>query len=265
MERATVIRLDQLNRLFYEENAKTFAASRAQAWPGWHQFLPHLKHLFSQRYLYNRILDIGSGNGRLASFLQQTFPEPGQPTKYFGWERSAFLRREAEARHKPLADQYWQFHTYQANLVDWLLAESAGAELQAEVPQMSQVVFLLSVLHHIPSFQFRRELLDALASRLAPEGFLIFNTWQFLNSPKLKARLVSPAQLGFAEEDLEPHDYFLDWRAETPAYRYCHYFDNEEEVALLKGLPLHVIDDYFADGQGGRLNHYLICQRPDYD
>ncbi|MCY3978559.1 MAG: class I SAM-dependent methyltransferase, partial [Chloroflexi bacterium] len=75
MHRATIERLNQINRDFYRATAAEFDATRQAAWRGWERLLAEID------LPVESALDLGCGNGRFALFLaaRQT-----QPFRYIG-------------------------------------------------------------------------------------------------------------------------------------------------------------------------------------
>ena len=73
-------------------------------------------------------------------------------------------------------------------------------------------ILAFAVLHHIPGRENRRRLIKQVAPLLAPQGQFVHANWQFLNSPRLQARIQPWEAAGLSEEDVETGDYLLDWR-----------------------------------------------------
>src|SRR3989304_2627304 len=66
MKQKTVTQLLELNKKFYNFNAKEFSQSRQSAWNGWRRIIPYFTQLKSPDL---NVLDLGCGNGRFLSFL----------------------------------------------------------------------------------------------------------------------------------------------------------------------------------------------------
>lgn len=255
----TVKQLDQLNQDFYQQTAPEFAATRWSAWPGWKKFLPYITDLASTHGSTLTMLDVGCGGGRLARFLKSALPD--HSINFIGVDSNPQLLDISQSL-TPSTTTNWQSSYHQLNLINALLEATLESQLRSLSPQQPNVIFLIAVLHHIPSFTLRQQLVQTLAELLAPNGLLIFSTWQFLNSINLRNRIIDPATIGLDSADWEKNDFILDWRAGDIAYRYCHYHNAAEESDLIRPLAPHVIDDYFADGRTRNLNHYLIMQNP---
>ena len=84
-------------------------------------------------------------------------------------------------------------------------------------------------------------------------GWLAFSAWRFLDSRRLRQRILPlPADL-----KAEAGDWLLDWRRGKRATRYCHYIDDQEHEELVAASGLRVIDDFRADGG---LNRYTVLR-----
>jgi hypothetical protein len=83
------------------------------------------------------------------------------------------------------------------------------------------------LLHHVPSFARRRELLSALAERLGPGGRLAVSVWRFGAFERFHHKQV-PFEPPIQAADLEPGDVLLSFGKEPGAVRYCHFLDEEE-------------------------------------
>lgn len=241
--------LNQLNQRFYLTVVDEFDRTRNSFWQGWENLIPHLSAKTSKSL---SVLDVGCGNGRFGQFLVQHFPD--FTIKYTGVDSSIALLKSAE---KKLQATTLQPKLIKLDLVEHLLSKQILLEKQS-----FDLVVAFGMFHHIPAFDLRKLLFKQLSTLVAPSGILCIGFWQFLNSVKLRERFIDPKTLGLDVTEFEENDYILDWRAgESPAYRYCHYTNNQEEIALLKQTKLKVIDEFFADGATNNLNHYLMLKK----
>jgi len=249
MQTTTIQKLNQLNKQFYIDVAKDFTQTRNTFWQGWERLVTHIS---ATNINSISVLDVGCGNGRFGQFLVQQ--EPDFTINYTGLDNSAPLLK--------YAGEKLQSVKLKPQLIELDLIEQLLAKKDLVNNQLFDVVVAFGVFHHIPSFDLRKRLFEQLSSLVAPDGILCISFWQFLNSVKLRERTVDPKTLDLNATDFEENDYILDWRAgEKPAYRYCHYTNNEEEIALLKQSKLKVIDEFFADGATSNLNHYLVLKK----
>jgi SAM-dependent methyltransferase len=122
-------------------------------------------------------------------------------------------------------------------------------------------VFLLAVLHHIPSHTLRIRLLQSIAKLLKPQGSLYLSVWQPQNSPKLWARRQNWDAAGFKTDEVDEGDVLLDWRAERTeadktALRYVHIFQSVELRLLAKSCGFTLKEEYLSDGKEKNLAMY---------
>jgi tRNA (uracil-5-)-methyltransferase TRM9 len=231
MNDATVKRLNQINREFYQITAASFDESRSDPWPGWDVLLPYLKPPLS-------VLDVGCGNGRFGLFLAEKLESPPH---YHGIDNNPALLDRARAALVHL----------DAHL------ESRDVITDPPDEDAYDLVALFGVLHHVPGCEQRRTFVQTLAQRVAPGGLLALAAWCFYEYERFRARIVPwPTDL-----DVEPHDYLLDWRRGERALRYCHYVDEAEHADLIAASGLTEITTYRADGRTNDINRYTLLRR----
>lgn len=242
MNEATAIALNAMNLDFYRESAADFARTRSAPWPGWRELPPLLEDRPGAS-----ILDAGCGNGRFASFLCDAL---GTPFLYCGIDSSApllALARDALAKVPG--------------------ARLLQADLVLEPPERAlpderfDLVAAFGLLHHVPGELRRRELIRALAARVAKGGFLALTFWDFAGEPRFARKALGeiPAELS---GELDPGDVLLRWGSEDSfRLRYCHHTDAAEEARLLAELPLAPRLAFSSDGATGRLNRYRVFER----
>lgn len=231
MDSATIERLNALNRAFYQITAAEFDQTRATPWPGWERLLPLLSAPLT-------VLDVACGNGRFGVFL---FERLGTNVTYHGLDSNPWLldhARTALAAHT--------VHLEQRDILSEPLP-----------PGPYDLVVLFGMLHHIPGRERRLDFVRTLASRVAPQGLLVFTAWRFYEYERFRQRIV-PWPSDFK---VEPGDYLLEWRRGKRALRYCHYVDDEEHAALVAATGLCQLFTYRADGHRGDVNRYSILKR----
>jgi len=241
MDEKIVEQLLALNHEFYTAFAASFAASRPVADPALTAILPYLP----QRA---RVLDVGCGNGRLALLLAQE--RPG--TAYVGMDAVRELVEVARDQTDQLVSISVEFHVVDVARAGWGRAIS-GAPFDC--------VVALAVLHHIPSFDLRVQVLREIASLLAPDGYLILSTWQFLDSARLRRKIVDWEEVDVTEESLELGDYLLDWKREGRGLRYCHLVDATEVERLATASGFCVRETFRAGGREGNLSLFAVLDR----
>lgn len=142
-----------------------------------------------------------------------------------------------------LADPNWPLAlgAGQANLFDWIVA--------------------FAVLHHLPSDDVRRGVVRQCHGLALPEGRMVVSVWDFLASPRWRARLVPWETVSIDESDVDPDDFLLDWREGGLGYRYVHHFTPETLTALAAASGFTVEEAYRSDGEGGRLGLYQVWRK----
>lgn len=241
MDEKTAQQLLALNRDFYTTFAPHFAASRTVSDPALTCILPYIPQCAS-------ILDAGCGNGRLASLLDRE--RPG--ARYVGVDAVPALIELARARAADLVHVPAEFRVADLTRPGWS-AGLPGAPYQ-------RVVFL-AVLHHLPGFDRRLQVLRELAGLLAPDGRLILSTWQFMVSPRLRRKIVDWSAVEIDPRVLEPGDYLLDWKRGGRGLRYCHFADEDELARLAAGAGLTLRETFRAGGREGNLSLFGILAR----
>ena len=243
MDRTTQQALAAHNRDFYQAHAAAFSETRGHPWPGWHRIaclLPGSGPL--------DVLDVGCGNGRLGAYLQAL--RAPERLRYTGVDACPPLLAEARRRCEEAV-------LHEADLVQDPLGDALP-------PGSFDLVCAFGVLHHIPGFNRRTALVEALAERVKPGGRLALAFWRFGERPRFAGRTRDWSLLpGIDPNALEPGDHLLGW-GQAGAVRYCHASDDREIDALVAQLQLPRREDFEDDGREGDLNRYLIFG-PDHD
>jgi tRNA (uracil-5-)-methyltransferase TRM9 len=233
MKPATAEGLVRLNRSFYQTFAVHFSQTRGRIQPG------VARALASPGWI-EALLDLGCGNGGLAAWLIRR----GWRGTYLGIDSSpelvAIARGEA-GRHNRI-----QFQV--ADLLDLDLAQTQAAEFNC--------VAAFAVLHHIPGADRRRHVVHTIRQLLRPGGTVWISVWNFLASPRLRARIQPWDRIGLTPADVDPGDYLLDWRRGGTGLRYIHAFSPSEMESLAAQAGFRVVETFFSDGQAGRLGLY---------
>ena len=235
MNSSAIERLLAINREFYEKFGESFSATRRRIQPGARRVIETLNGGES-------ILDVGCGNGELARVLD----ERGHRGSYLGLDFSLPLLRDAESSPKH----------FPARFVEIDLANELS--LRAFFAQQSPVDLILAfaVLHHIPSFELRLNIVKQIRRALKPDGRFIHSNWQFLNSEKLRARIKDWDVAAVASSEVDAGDYLLDWRSGGEGLRYVHHFSEEELSALANAGGFQIVETFYSDGENGRLGLY---------
>ena len=240
----TTQRLLELNRRFYQDFGRAFAATRRRVQPGMQRAAGSLPPA-------GNWLDLGCGSGELARYLAHS----GFSGRYLGLDASAELLAEA-GQGPPHAPGFSAAYR-QADL-------AAAGWAEGLTPGNWQVISCFAVLHHLPGDELRAGLLRQARRLLGAEGRLALSVWQFQHSPKLAARIQPWERVGLSAAQVEPGDTLLDWRyalpgqAEQVGLRYVHLFSPAELARLAEGCSFALESEYESDGAGGRLGYYQI-------
>jgi tRNA (uracil-5-)-methyltransferase TRM9 len=258
MDPGTKARLRALNQSFYSDDAEAFDATRRHAWPGWERVpLPTDRGATGSGAgaAPLRVLDVGCGNARLASWLRERL---GPGFEYVGVDASERMLGFARQRLSALEDVAWTL--VRADVLD----DDAPRALPAGPFDW---VVCFGLLHHVPGRAARIALLAALAERVAAGGVLAFSAWQFADRARFAKRIVPWSAAAARLEPpldpaaLEPGDHLLRFADRPRALRYCHHCDEAEIDELIAGLPLAPRSRYSADGRSGDLNRYVVLVR----
>ena len=236
MNPTTLSRLLELNREFYQTFALQFSATRQRLQPGVLRILEQVKPT-------DNLLDLGCGNGELARQLTRR----GHTGSYVGLDFSSIFLQQASD------GQPANFRFLQADLssIKW------DAPLQGE---QYDIVLAFAVLHHFPGAELHKQVLLKVKPLLRQGGRFIHSEWQFLNSPRLKARIQPWDAIGLSESDVETGDYLLDWRQGGQGLRYVHHFSETELEQLAEAAGFRILETFLSDGENNRLGLYQVWQ-----
>ncbi|MGZ6317493.1 MAG: methyltransferase domain-containing protein, partial [Anaerolineales bacterium] len=120
------------------------------------------------------------------------------------------------------------------------------------------LITAFAVLHHLPGFDVRLALIKNVHELLKKDGIFIHSSWQFLSSPRLKARIQPWESAALASDDLDANDYLLDWKVGRRGLRYVHHFDEDELAELAHAGKFEVMDTFYSDGENKRLSLYQV-------
>jgi ubiquinone/menaquinone biosynthesis C-methylase UbiE len=149
-----------------------------------------------------KILDIGSGSGRLYPFLKD------KGLRYTGIDLSDELVGYSKS-------QYPEGKFLIGNALDLPFVNN---EFDA--------ITSVAVFYHIPSKELRQKALTEAYRVLRENGEFYISVWYFWNKPIEVKRIIAEAiKIIFGQSKLEFGDFFRPWKTsdgQTKADRYCH-------------------------------------------
>ena len=252
MDKQTLHALNTLNKRFYQVRAEEFNETRKRPWRGWNELLDrHRSCLLRNSPL--RVLDIGCGNGRFASFLSEHLK---QPFHYTGVDVSQ------------MALDFARQQTASLKCTEFILMDVVCENINSRLgKEVFDLVVLFGLLHHLPGISTREHLLTESARLLDNGGLLTYTVWRFDQFVRFRKKLVpwSTALAGNSLQidikALEPGDHIMTWGDDDSALRYCHAISEEEQRLLGTHVPAKCIDDFLADGATSNLNQYYVFRR----
>lgn len=218
----------ELNKRFYDLLADSFDQTRANA-------AVEFASLGGYWQEGDKVLDLGCGNGRFYNLVCQ----PGKDIKYFGVDNSS--RLIALAKQKYPQGQF-------------LLND--GLELSFS-DEFFDKVLCVSVLHHLPGYDLRREFLRQALRVLKKNGQLILivspkgrNWRQWLKYFWLKLS---------GQSSLDWGDYYEPWGEE--GMRYFHSFSKKELRGQLEEIGFKVESLGLLIRGNGRRNIIVVARK----
>ncbi|MBN2044885.1 MAG: class I SAM-dependent methyltransferase [Anaerolineales bacterium] len=237
MQPEVVEKLLKLNHEFYQTFAGHFSATRQRLQSGVVQVAATIPHTA-------RLLDLGCGNGLLAAHLHKH----GHAGRYTGIDTASNLIEIAKEQQIPNTG----FFTADLSDSDWHKDLQAGG---------FDYILCFAVMHHLPGQELRLRFLGQVHHLLAADGRFIFSNWQFLTSERLRNRIVPWEQIALSEDQVDEHDYLMDWRRGGNGLRYVHFYNNQELNALANASAFNICGLFTSDGENGRLGLYHIWSK----
>lgn len=258
MDLRTAETLTHLTDAFYQAQAASFSSTRKGPWRGWDRCARFLVPPAATPAVPVRVLDVGCGNLRFERYLAREFPQ-------VAWDAYAVDNCRSLLDGQPLAASA-HVHFQERDIMPDLLRGGGALTRALEAPRCDAAV-CFGVMHHVPTFAARAELLRTLVGRVRPGGTVCVSLWRFMANEGMarRVRALQPRareDAGLAAAQLEENDYLLGWDAQPGVYRYCHHFDDGEVDRLVAAVAdkACVADRFTADGRSGNLNAYLVLR-----
>lgn len=196
MKQSTAQKILSQTKETYNSIASDFNATRGYLWPGFEKFLKYVP-------LGARVLDVGCGNGRLVKLFDN------HTVSYTGIDAS--VGQVAWARKNHPAGRFM-----------------VGDTLHLPFPDgQFDAVFMIAVLHHIPSRALRKRALEEARRVLKPGGVFIMTNWDRYNL-RYAGYLIRYTLLKLiGRSGLDFKDVFLPW-GNTGLTRYYHCYTSRE-------------------------------------
>lgn len=238
MDSEIVRQLLDINRKFYSDFARAFSDTRSSG-------QSRLERIVAYIGASGKALDVGCGNGRLAERLERE----RHTLQYVGVDASSELIAIASAQKLRWHHVAAEFYVADLAALGW----SAAFE-----PASFDVAVALAVLHHVPSFDLRCNVLREIHTLLKPGAQLIVTNWHFERNERLRKKIVAWDMVGLALHQLEEGDALMTWERGGRGYRYCHLVTQSEVKKLAEQSGFSVIEQFYADAD---LNLYSILAK----
>jgi hypothetical protein len=268
MKSDTIKVLNQINTDFYARFAESFSGTRQQAWDGWETAMGSVfSELAGEDFgvdgfggtglggtglpgggldardsaiATNLIVrDYACGNLRFEKFLSESYPT--LDFTFFPIDNCLPLVQNTADLNFTELDIINNFDTFSPSPV-------------------SDLTVSFGFMHHIPSSELRLRFFKHLLSGTKTGGFIIVSFWQFMSDDRLakQAKRITDEFLQQQSIDLENDDYFLGWKNQENAYRYCHNFSDSEIASMVSELnECELVNEFTADN----CNKYLVLQK----
>ena len=249
MDIKTVRSLIEINFQFYQTFAHHFSTTRKRLQPG-------VQRIIDQMPDELNVIDLGCGNGELGHSLARG----GRRGVYVGLDSSSAMLKIAAKQSKVLKVKAGESESKEFKVI-FLQADLSQPNWYKEVPNLPyDFALAFAVLHHLPGYTLRLKTLCQVHEILKPGGYFIHSEWQFLNSPRLHARVLPWETVGLTENQVDTGDYLLDWKQGGYGLRYVHHFNESElaQLALKSGFKIN--QNFLSDGEGSKLGLYQIWQ-----
>jgi len=249
MDLSTADLLIKLNKQFYQTFASQFSATRQRLQPGVTRILETIP---SDAV----ILDLGCGNGELARELTRR----GHQGPYLGLDFSMELLDVARAGCPELPNISFALTDLSHPNWDSEITSHQPSSVNSQ-PSEFDIIISFAVFHHLPGRELHLKTFKKVHNLLAPNGCFIHSNWQFMNSPRLKARLQPWDAIGLHRAKVDPGDHLLDWRRGGYGLRYVHQFSEEELQDLAAETGFKVMESFYSDGNEGNLGLYQLWDK----
>jgi SAM-dependent methyltransferase len=251
--------LKDLTTDFYQKIANEFDATRHYQWTGWGKLAEYFKDF---GVVPSSVLDVACGNGRFIDTLLDISSE----FSYLGIDNNRTLLRFAKKKYGGIDKNRKIIFRNIDIYSDW------------ELNKKYDLIVVFGITHHLVNAQVRIEFFSKISKAIAERGLAVVSFWDFLSDKKLQKKIVTKEQFlksGISGEDpmqmeginlgifdsLRQNDYILDWKKSQTAYRFCHYYTQEEIEMLFSQSGLKIVNRFSSDGPNQKANQYFVLQK----
>jgi ubiquinone/menaquinone biosynthesis C-methylase UbiE len=186
------------------------------------------------------VLDLGCGDGRLAKLISL------KEVSYFGAD---FSKKMIEIAQK----NYGNFGQFKVM-----------SSLSLPYPDNCfNLVYAIGMLHHVPSQEFRLQILKEIKRVLKPYGYLIMTNWYLFKKPFLSKIIKQNFKKIFFLTPYDFNDIPISWKkGQTKTVeRYYHAFTQTELFYLIERSRLKNLKSGLTYFQSKPRNIYTIAQK----
>lgn len=185
----------------------------------------------------DKILDLGCGNGRLTQLFE------GLDVQYTGLDVSKEMIGIAKQKYPKY---------------DFVIQNNP---LGIDYPDNTfDIIFCLSVFHHIPSDKYRIDYLKEINRVLKPNGILILTVWNLWRRPNFLLELISNKIRNVRFDFGDLFIKFKDNKGKELASRYHHAFTKSELSKLFESTVKYQIESIKYSQRGQKLqNENIVC------
>ena len=223
----------------YNRIADIYSRARPQPWKEM-EFL-------GKDFLENgdKVLDLGCGSGRFSETMEE------KNIEYVGTDNSEKFIEIAKKRYPNLK---------------FLLAEAKNLPFPENY---FDKVYAIALFHHLPSKEYRIQVLKEIKRVLKKEGLLILTVWNLWQKRKTKKLIFKHALLKIlGKSKLDFKDILMDWGGEKNIFFHC--FTKKELKNLVKKTNFKIFGKgEILVGREAKIrsklpnsNFYLIAQKP---
>ncbi|MBU0649157.1 methyltransferase domain-containing protein [Patescibacteria group bacterium] len=220
MKLETAQKLLEQGKQTYEVIAWDFSRTRQNLWAILSLFEPYVNN-------GDNILDIGCGNGRLIGLLKN------KKIDYLGVDNSENLIK--------LARQ--DYPEYNFKIGDITAPELGNQEFDK--------IFLIGVLHHIPSRELRNKCVQNIYAALKPGGHVFMTNWNLWQKKFRKYHFKYTLKRIIKQCDFEKGDILKPW-GKIGKSRYLHGFTQGELSRLAKQNNFKILKNYYVAKDGAQ-------------